>query len=129
MTVPSSSSREVPAPQPSPIQIRSVVATAQDWPLVRPPAPASPSFGMKYRDSFHSLPAFLPPPELLGDHAPPMTVDVPIAGPITLDRISEGELEIARSRRAMELRSRRALALAGFALAVLLAVVVIAFVR
>lgn len=118
---------ETPAPTPSPIHIRSVVTTAQDWPLVRPPAPVSPSFGVKYRDSFHSLPAFLPPPELLNDLAPAMTVDVPISASFRADRISEGELEIARSRRAMELRSRRAMILAGFLLVVVLACVVLAF--
>jgi hypothetical protein len=115
------------SPKPSPINIRSVVSTAQDWPLVRPPAPLNPSFGFKYRDSFHSLPAFLPPPELLADLAPPMANDLPFEGPMTIERASDGE--IARSRRAMDLQSRRSLMIAGFALVVILACFVAAFLR
>ncbi len=115
------------SPKPSPINFRSVISTAQDWPLVRPPAPLNPSFGLKYRDSFHSLPAFLPPPELLADHAPPMAIDLPFDGPMTIERASDGE--IARSRRAMDLQSRRQLVIAGFALVVILACFVAAFLR
>lgn len=96
---------------------------------MRPPVPATPSFGVKYRDSFHSLPAFLPPAELLADLAPPMTVDVPISGPITLERISEGDLEIVRSRRDMALASRRRLIAAAAGLAVTLLLVAVAFLR
>ena len=105
------------------------MTTAQDWPLVRPAAPASPSFGVKYRDSFHSLPAFLPPAELLADLAPPMTVDLPVRGLSAVDRISEGELEIVQSRRDMAVLARRRLIAAGAGLVIVLALVVAAFLR
>jgi hypothetical protein len=95
-----------------------LITTAQDWVLVKPPPPVSPTFGMPYRSSLHSLPAFLPPRELLGD-----------APSVTTGRISDGEMEVVRSRRAMQRRVRLAMAIAGFTLVFLAALVVIAFAR
>ncbi len=44
--------------------VRSLVATAQDWPRVRLPFPSSPTFGTTVpRGPLHSLPAFRPPPQ------------------------------------------------------------------
>lgn len=109
-------------PKPSQIQFRSMITTAQDWVLVKPSPPLSPTFGMALRSSLHSLPAFLPPRELLGD-VPPVTTDRPSK------RVSEGEMEIVRSHRAMQRRVSWALAVAGFTLAIVAALVVIAFSR
>ena len=110
-------------PKPSPIQFRSMITTAQDWVLVKPSPPLSPTFGIELRSSLHSLPAFVPPRELLGD-VPPVTTDR-----LSADRISEGEMEIVRSRRAMQRRVSWALGVAGFTLAIVAALVVIAFSR
>ncbi len=105
---------EIPAAKPSPIQVRSVVVTAQDWPLSPPQAPSTPRFGVKYRDSLHSLPAFLPPAALVADTRPP-----------TVERVTENT--IVRKWRASERRGRWFMMLAGFTLVVVVAMVVFAF--
>jgi hypothetical protein len=94
---PATRSIEIPSPKPTPIRFRSMVTTAQDWPLVRPPVPPSPTFGIPRaegaRISLHSLPAFSPPPELVDKAA--------------MERLSLGfDDEIVKSRRAMQRRVR-----------------------